>query len=180
VTIEQGLAIVLAAIITAVVTTLASRRSAKNERIRMSQEMVTILGTERQKLADDLERVKTEARELAKERDQTQQELRKVREEYSLARIEHHNAVAEKDDAIREKNATIRELTAQCQEFKSQMHVAQTKNEELSDELNRARRDRSEALELINRQARLLANGPDRGVILKTDPDLIRPPHNQD
>lgn len=176
-TIEQGLAIVLAAIITAVVTTFASRRSAKNERMRMSQEMVTILGTERQKLADDLERVKAEARELARDRDASQEELRRVKEEYSMAKIEHRQAVAEKDEVIREKDALVRERTVECREFQEQLAAAQRQRDEAKSELARARTQRAEALELINRQARLLANGPDRGVILQTDPELIRPPH---
>ena len=150
-------AIILVAIITAVVTSVTARWSSRNEQRKISQEMVSILGTERQNLSNDLERVKKDSRELVTELTKVQDELLQVKEEYALAKIEHRQAIAEKDLIIKERDQALNDQHAATASVMRKLDEATALLDTQSNEIQRERRARQEGLELISEQARELA-----------------------
>jgi chromosome segregation ATPase len=149
VTVEQGLAIIIVAIITAFGSIYATRRSAKNERSRIDQTMVTVLGTERREIADELDKVQARAQQQELAWEGARAELRAIKEEYSEARISHREVIAEKDAAIRELQATVREFQSRLTENDSMLNATRT-------ELGQARSELQNALTLIHQQAQAL------------------------
>ena len=148
-TVEQGLAIIIVAVITAFGSIYATRRSAKNERSRIDQAMVTVLGTERREIAEELDKVQARAQAQEAAWEGARAELRAIKEEYSEARITHREAIAEKDSLIRELQAQAREFQARSTELEAMLNACRT-------ELGQARSELQNALTLIHQQAQAL------------------------
>jgi chromosome segregation ATPase len=146
---EQMLALIVVALITVTGTIYAARRSAKNERIKIDQAMVTVLGTEREKIAEELEKVRTRAAQNDEQMERVRTQLRGIQEEYSETKIVHREAIAEKDATIRERDASIRELQARQVELEAMLNACRT-------ELGQARSELQNALTLIQQQAQAL------------------------
>jgi chromosome segregation ATPase len=102
--------VVLSAVLAFLGALYATSRSSSSDRRRLAQEFTALLGTERGRIAADLERVEQKARALDDDREKVRDELRQVKEEYARARIEHIEALADKDNALREAHLKNAEL----------------------------------------------------------------------
>lgn len=102
-------------------TIYASRRSARNEQKRIQQELTTILGTERGRLAQELESIREKARTMEEDREKIRDEMRALKEASSQARIEHAQAIAEKEAATREAQLSLHEVRVELQDCRSEL-----------------------------------------------------------
>jgi chromosome segregation ATPase len=102
-------------------TIYASRRSARNEQKRIQQELTTILGTERGRLAQELEAIREKARTMEEDREKIRDEMRTLKEASSSARIEHAQAIAEKETAVRESQLSLHEVRVELQDCRSEL-----------------------------------------------------------
>lgn len=143
---EQSIAIIVVALITVIGTIWSSRRSARTERERLDQAMVTVLGAEREKIAQELEKVKARAVVQEEQMEAVRSDLRGIKEEYSSAKIQHREAIAEKDATIRERESTNRELQSRIVELEAMLNATRA-------ELAQAREELQKALVLIQDQA---------------------------
>lgn len=161
-TFEQGLALVIVAIITVIGTIYGARKSARSDRARIDQTMVTVMGTERARVADELEKVKQRAVEQDEQMERVRAALRAIQEEYSEAKIVHRQALAELTDSIRERDITIREAQARTTELEAILAATRV-------ELGQARTELQNALQLIHQQAQALQEQRERELTVRRE-----------
>lgn len=149
-----ALGVVIAAILASVGTVLGSRWSHRNERTRLRNELVTILGHDRDSLADAAEKARSRANEVDAELERVRDERRQIADEYAAAKIVHREALAEKDqqmrDALQERDAQRRQLEVTLADVRAQMA-------ELERELHRSRDEVTRRGDMINAQAQVIA-----------------------
>lgn len=114
-------------------TIYASRRSARNEQKRIQQELTTILGTERGRLAEELEKVWAKARSMDEELEKVRDEHRALKEAAAEARIAHVQVVAEKDAAVREAQLSLHEVRVELADVKAELVRARAELERRGD-----------------------------------------------
>lgn len=180
-----GLAgIIIAAVIAAGGTVLGSRWASRNERTRLRQELVTITGTDRERLAAELDRVRARANEVDEELESVRDERRALADEYAQAKIEHRIAIAEKDETQREAlaekerlhRAAMLDKDTAYRSLELQLQAAQNQLAESQQEMSRCRMELNRRGDMIQAQGQIIEDWRVRYHINATPPLPLPPP----
>lgn len=137
----QVLAILGAAVVAAIGTIYGARWSGRNERARNRQELITIMGTDRQRLSEELTQVRNGRREVDEELEKVRDERRALADEYANAKISHREAIAVKDAdhraALMEKDISHQQTQAQLRSVEQQLAESRRALERCQTELER-------------------------------------------
>lgn len=146
--------ILAAALIAAGGTVVGSRWASRNERTRLRQELVTITGTDRERLAAELDRVRTRANEVDEELESVRDERRALADEYAQAKIVHREALAEQSanhrEALLDKDTAQRALELQLREVRGQL-------DDVTRELATCRMELNRRGDMIQAQGQIIA-----------------------
>ncbi len=160
------LAIIAAAIIAAAATAVTSRWANRNERIRLRQELIEIRGGDRQRLTDELEKVRARANEVDAELEKVRDERRTTADEYAAARIAHREALADQLTAHRQSLAerevehrqALAERDSQQRELGLTLQQVQGQLDTCSRELASVQQELTNRGEMIRAQGQIIAD----------------------
>lgn len=149
-----ALGVVIAAVLASLGTVIGSRWSHRNERTRLRNELVTILGHDRDSLAEAAEKARARANEVDAELERVRDERRQIADEYAAAKIVHREALAEKEEQMR---ASLSERDAQRRQVEVALADVRRQLEETERELHRSRDEVTRRGDMINAQASVIA-----------------------
>lgn len=158
--------VIVAAAIAALATAMAARWATRNERVRLRQELISITGGERERLATELDRVRTRANEVDEELEKVRDERRLIADEYAAAKIAHREAIADKDAAARESLAAARQAQyevlaskeAQERALGLQLQQMQNQMEACDREMTAVRAELERRTNMIQAQSQIIAD----------------------
>lgn len=149
-----ALAVVLAAALASAGTVLGSRWSHRNERTRLRSELITILGHDRDSLAEAAEKARARANEVDAELERVRDERRAIADEYAAAKIAHREAMAEKEELMR---AALQERDSQRRQLEVTLGDVRAQMAEIERELHRSRDEVTRRGDMISAQAQVIA-----------------------
>lgn len=149
-----ALGVVLAAALASGGTVLGSRWSHRNERSRLRNELVTILGHDRDSLAEAAAKARARANEVDEELEKVRDERRQMADELAEARIAHREALAEMND---QRRAALEERDSQRRQIEVTLADVRRQLAETERELIRSRDEVTRRGQMIEAQATVIA-----------------------
>lgn len=153
--------VIVAAVLASAGTVLGSRWSHRNERSRMRNELVTILGADRNALSEAAEKARIRANEVDEELEKVRDDRRAMADELATVKIAHREALA---DLVAQHRSALEERDSQRRQVEVTLADVRRQMQEIERELIRSRDEVTRRGDLINAQAQVIAQLRAQGV----------------
>lgn len=149
-----ALGVILAAIVASAGTLFAARWSHRNEQVRLRNELVSILGHDRDNLSQDADQARARAREVDEELEKVRDERRAMADELAGAKIAHREALAE---LVSNHRVALEERDSQRRQVELSLADVRRQLAETERELARCRDEVTRRGNMIEAQSQVIA-----------------------
>jgi chromosome segregation ATPase len=136
-----ALGVIIAAALASIGTLAAARWSHRNEQVRLRNELVTILGHDRDSLSEAAEKARARANEVDSELELVRDQRRATMDELAATKIAHREAVAEMTanhrTALEERDSQRRQVEATLSDVRRQLAETERELARCRDEVTR-------------------------------------------